>query len=182
MSCMSTFVWLKDLVANLSPQRVGFNSRPVHGLTAVVFVAPPLHSFIHLSPTLRNLGKWNRNWIKRIKKQGLPPKTGAICLVVVIVTLVTGPVKSKPVLAHSSMPLYFLRSKNLVGVQYDRVQRMESGMNADVEISIEYYDVIFVRQSYRWKCIKRFFFLPFMFAWNLLLEYSVWRVIKLQEV
>jgi len=156
--------------------------RRIHGLTPVVFVAPPLYTFIHLSPTLCNLGKWNRNWIKRVKKQGLPPKTGAICLVVVIVTLVTGPVKSKPVLTHSSTPLYLVRSKNLVGIQYDRVQRMDSGMNADIEIRIESYDVIFVRQSYRWKCIKPFFFLSFMFAWNLLLEYSVWRLIKLQEV
>jgi hypothetical protein len=64
-------------------------------------------------------------------------------------TLVTGPVKSKPVLIHSSTPLYFVRSKNLGGVQYDRVQRMNSGMNADVEIRNELYDVIFVRQSYR---------------------------------
>jgi hypothetical protein len=66
----------------------------------------------------------------------------------VIVTPVTGPVKSKPVLTHTSTPLYFVRSENLEGIQYDRVQRM-SGMNADVEIRIEFYDVIFVRQSYR---------------------------------
>jgi hypothetical protein len=60
----------------------------------------------------------------------------------VIVTPVTEPVKSKPVLTHSSTPLYFVRSKNLGGIQYDRVQRMNSGMNADVEIRIEFYDVI----------------------------------------
>lgn len=64
-------------------------------------------------------------------------------------TPVIGPVKSKPVLTHSSSPLCFVHSKNLGGVQYDRVQRMNSGMNADVEIRIEFYDLIFVRQSYR---------------------------------
>jgi len=57
----------------------------------------------------------------------------------VFVTPVTGPVKSKPVLTYSSTPLYFVRSKDLGGIQYDRVQRMSSGMNADVEIRIEFY-------------------------------------------
>jgi hypothetical protein len=51
----------------------------------------------------------------------------------VIVTLITGLAKGKPVLIHSSTPLYFVRSKNLGGVQHDRVERMNSGMNADVE-------------------------------------------------
>lgn len=130
-------------------QYMGQAFRRVHRFTSVVVVAPLLYSFIHLWPTLCNLGKWNRNWIKPVKKQGLPPKTGAVCLVVVIVTPVTGPVKSKPVLTRSRAPLYFVRSKNLGGIQYDRVQRMNSGMNADVEIRIEFQDVIFVRQSYR---------------------------------
>jgi hypothetical protein len=40
-------------------------------------------------------------------------------------------------------------SKNLGGIQYDRVQRMNLGMNAEVEIGIEFYDVIFIRQSCR---------------------------------
>ena len=54
-------------------------------------------------------------------------------------TPVTELVKSKLVLTHSSTPLYFVRSKDLGGIQYDRVQRMSSGMNADVEIRIEFY-------------------------------------------
>jgi hypothetical protein len=56
--------------------------------------------------------------------------------VVVIVTPFTGTIKSKPVLTHSSTPMYFVRSKNLGSIQYDRVQKMNSGMNHDVEIRI----------------------------------------------
>ena len=77
---------------------------------------------------------------------------------------VAGPAESKPLLTRSSRSLYFVCSKNLGGIQCERVQRVSLRMNVDVEIGIVFYDVIFVIKCYRLKCVKLFFFLSFMFA------------------